>query len=214
MGAIPESTLPGHKQLHDRAVAALDRCQEDRDIDFKQSAEWPTLQWRITHAVLGLGNLRDGGLVIVGVSEDQGRWVFEGVSETQLSTYDPDIVINQVNAHVSPHVDLDIVVVTYRDTKKYLTIYAREFGDSPLVCKKNGPQGSGISEGRVYVRPPGMARTTVVTDARQMHELLELAAEKRARRILETSRRIGLTFEQAPLQQGTSQRFDRELEGL
>jgi hypothetical protein len=47
-----------------------------------------------------------------------------------------------------------------------------------------------------------------------MHELLELAAEKRARRILETSRRIGLTYDQSVPKQGTSQRFDSELEGL
>ena len=214
MGAIPESTLPGHKQLHERAVAALDRCQEDRDIDFKQSAEWATLQWRVTHALLGLGNLRDGGLVIVGVSEDQGRWVLSGISDAHLATYDPDIIINQVNAHISPHLDLDIVVVTHRDGKRYLTLYGREFGDAPLVCKKNGPQNSGIVEGRVYVRPPGMARTTAITDARQMHDLLELAAEKRARRILEISRPIALAEQQPPDERRVAERFDNELEGL
>lgn len=45
----------------------------------------------------------------------------------------------------------------------------------------------------VYVRPPGQPRTERVRWAQQMHDLLESAAEKRARRILEISRRLGLT---------------------
>ena len=37
-----------------------------------------------------------------------------------------------------------------------------------------------------------MAKTKMVTDAREMHWLLELAAEKRARSFLETARRVGM----------------------
>lgn len=63
--------------------------------------------------------------------------------------------------------------------------------------------------GEFYVRPAGRPRTTKVTSADDMHELLELAAEKRARRILEVAHRIGLK----PSETDT-QRFDDELGGL
>jgi len=43
----------------------------------------------------------------------------------------------------------------------------------------------------------------------QMHDLLELAAEKRARGILQISRRIGLVAKPV-----ASEQFDQELEGL
>lgn len=114
-----------------------------------------------------------------------------------------------MNKYASPHVELDIALVKYTNGHEFLAIQAKEFLDTPLVCKKNGPTGEGIVQGGVYVRPPGVARTTRVVDAAQMHDLLELAAEKRARDILQISRRIGLVAKPV-----TSEQFDQELEGL
>jgi hypothetical protein len=156
-----------------------------------------------------MGNLRDGGIIVVGVSQRDKKWKLTGISGSNLATYDPDIIIDKVNAYVSPHVDLDIVTVKYRNGKLVLAVQVRVFSDTPLVCKKNGPNDTGLSEGAVYVRPPGMPRTTRVTNAAQMHDLLELAAEKRARRILEVSRRGGLV----PGSTGF-ELFDKELGGL
>jgi hypothetical protein len=209
MGAIPRSDLPGHRHLHERAALALDRCQEEPDVDFNESGDWESLRWGMTHAALGMGNLRDGGVLIVGVSERGGAWVRTGISDDQLRTFDPDLVASHLNSYISPHVDIDVVAVRHTDGNQYLAIYVREFALIPLVCKKNGPNGSGITEGRVYVRLPAPARTSVVTNAQQMHDLIELAAEKRARGILETGRRVGLV----PSQQAPSE-FDDELKGL
>lgn len=201
--------MPGHSQLRERAVVALSRCQESQGVDFKESAPWSALQSRIIKTVLGMGNLRDGGIIVVGVSERGKTWELTGVSEVHLGTYDVDVMVAITNSYASPHVDLDIVTLQHSNGKTFLVIKANEFVDSPLVCKKNGPPESGLLEGCVYVRPAGIARTTRVTNAAQMHELLELAAEKRARRMLEVSRRIGLVPEH-PL----GQPFDDELEGL
>jgi len=66
-----------------------------------------------------------------------------------------------------------------------------------------------LFEGAVYIRPPGLARTTRIMNASQMHDLLELAAEKRARRLLEVSRRVGLVPTST-----SKEHFDKELEGL
>jgi Putative DNA-binding domain len=195
MAAIPKSNLPGHRQLHERAVAALERCQEAQGVDFKESAVWDELKWHVIHSVLGMGNLRDGGVIVIGVSQRGDQWDLTGLDSAHLGTYDVDVVTDQVNKYISPAVSLDVVLVQY-NAKQFLAIHAREFEDAPLVCKKNGPEGNKaaemLKEGAVFVRPPGMARTTRVTNADQMGELLQLAAEKRARRILEASRRIGM----------------------
>jgi predicted HTH transcriptional regulator len=201
--------MPGHSQLHERAVFALNRCQESQGVDFKESGPWDALQWRVIKTLLGMGNLRDGGIIVVGVSERGETWELTGISGEHLATYDVDVVVDVTNSYASPHVDLDIVTVQYSNGRTFLVIRANEFADSPLICKKNGPSSSGLLEGCVYVRPPGIARTTRVTNAAQMHDLLELAAEKRARRILEVSRRIGLVPESS-----VAQLFDEELEGL
>jgi hypothetical protein len=156
---------------------------------------------------MAMGNLRDGGIVIVGVSERGDTYELTGILPEHLDTYDVDVVIDVINAYCSPYVDLDLVLVEYSNGQRFLTLQARPFHDTPLVCKKNGPNG--LVEGDIYIRPPGMARTTKITNAGQMHDLLELAAEKRARRILEVSQRVGLVPSAT-----SASLFERELGGL
>ncbi len=209
MGAIPTSDMPGYRRLHERVFNALDRCQETQGIDFKESAPWDSLKWRIITTSLGMGNLRDGGIIVIGASERGKIWELNGITDEHLATYDPDVIIDVVNKYSSPNVELDIVLAKYKNDRDFLSIQINEFKDTPIVCKKNGPSGGGITEGAVYVRPPGVAKTTRVMNSSQMHDLLELAAEKRARRMLEVSRRIGLVS--IPT---STERFDEELEGL
>lgn len=201
--------MPGHKQLHERAEAALDRCQETQEIDFNEAVSWEDLKWGIIKTAMGMANLRDGGLMIVGVSERGPEWDLVGISPALLATFEVDNIIDQVNAYASPHVDLDIVTMRHRNGKDFLVIQAKEFQETPIVCKKNGPDGQGIATGAVYIRPPGKPQTTKPVSAAQMHDLLELAAEKRARRILEVSRRLGMVGPDS-----AAVNFERELGGL
>ena len=207
MGAIPSSNMPGHKQLHERVINALDRCQETQRIDFKESASWDVLKLQIVRTLMAMGNLRDGGTLIIGVSERNNNWSLTGITVDDLNTYNVDDVIDFVNTYCSPPISIDMVLVEYRNGNQFLVLHANQFEVTPFVCRKNGPQK--LVEGAIYVRPPGIARTTRVTNATQIHDLLELAAEKRARRILEVSRRIGLVPSKT-----SGDLFDEELGGL
>jgi hypothetical protein len=211
MGAIPKSNLPGHRQLHERAIAALERCQELPGVEFKRAGGWEELKWKVIISVLGMGNLRDGGVIVIGVAERGEDWDLTGVGPAQLSTYDVDVIIGQVNKYVSPTVTLNVVQV-HHDNKQFIAIHAREFEDTPLVCRRNGPDGvreaQALKEGAVFVRSPGVPRTTRVVSAEQMHELLQLAAEKRARRLLEAAHRIGMVA-----QKSVRELFEKELAG-
>ena len=209
MCAFPNSDMPGHRRLHDRVRGALDICQEGQGIDFKESAPWDSLKWRIIKTSLAMGNLRDGGIIVIGSSEREQTWALTGIKPDHLGTFDVDNIIDAVNSYASPHVDLDIALVKHNNGHQFLAIQVNEFDNTLIVCKKNGPAGTGIVEGAVYVRPPGIAKTTRVMNASQMHDMLELAAEKRARRILETARRVGLIAKP-----GATELFDDELEGL
>ena len=149
MGAIPTSDMPGHKQLHDRVLNALDRCQEAQGIDFKESASWETLKWRLIRTVLAMGNLRDGGIIVIGASEREDTWDLTGITPEHLTTYDVDIIIDIINKYSSPPINIDVVIVEYRNSHKFLALQVYEFEDTPLICKKNGPEG--IIEGAIYV---------------------------------------------------------------
>ncbi len=210
MGAIPTSDMPGHKQLHERVVSALDRCQESQAVDFKESAPWAQLKWRVIRTVMAMTNLRDGGVIVIGVSEREEDWNLTGIKDDDLASYDVDDIIDIANKYASPPLSLDVVRVAYTDGTQFLAIQVREFEVTPCVCKRNGPDGSkSFRQGDVYIRPPGKAQTKKVSCAEEMHDLLELAAEKRARRMIETSRRI--RFESVAPEISP---FEEELEGL
>lgn len=207
MGAIPTSDMPGHAKLHQRVCNALDRCQESTNIDFKASAAWDDLKLQLIRTVMAMANLRDGGIIVIGASESGDIWDLTGIQPEHLATYDVDDVVDSVNKYASPPVRLEMVIVTYQNEKRFLALQVHEFSGTPVVCKQNAPDGNKkLSAGEVYVRPFGKPRTTKVLSADEMHELLELAAEKRARRLLEVAHRVGLRSPEA-----AAQRFDQEL---
>ena len=204
MCAFPTSDMPGHRRVHDRVIGALDICQEGQGIDFKESAPWDSLKWRIIKTVLAIVFEM---VELIGASEENKRWVLSGITPDHLVTFDVDNIIDAANSYAS--LILIWTLLVQYNGQQFLAIQVNEFDNTLIVCKKNGPAGTGIVEGAVYVRPPGIAKTTRVMNASQMHDMLELAAEKRARRILETARRVGLTARPAE-----AERFDDELEGL
>lgn len=210
MGAIPTSDMPGYGRLHERVCSALDCCQETQAIDFKGSATWESLKWRLIRTIMAMGNLRDGGVIIIGASERGDDWELTGISQEHLTTYDVDNITDAINKYASPPMQVEIVRVKYSNGQDFLALQAKEFEYAPYVCRNNSPAEIGLLyEGEVYIRPPGKPQTKKVTNALEMVDLLELAAEKRARSMISTSRRIG--FVPSP---DNIQHFDRELEGL
>jgi hypothetical protein len=211
--AFPSTDMPGHRRLHERVTVAINTGLEAPEIDFKESAPWNGLRWRIVRTLLGMANIPYGGLVLIGASERGDVWDFSGITAMHYATYDADDIAALVDVYASPSARVQSAVHTVQGSAQglpFLVISVDEFDDVPIVCKKTGPTGSKLVEGEVYIRPPGVPRTIRVQQAEQMHDLLESAAEKRARRILETSRRLGLT----PTSPPDEDRFSDELGGL
>ena len=211
MASIPRTDTPGYRQLHERVGNALDRLQEAPDIEFKESVPWDTLKWKIIKTAMAMGNLRDGGILIVGVAQRAGQEQRTGISQEHLETYDPDKIADQFGRFISPDIEFTLVQVPHQDNT-YLAFEFREFREIPLVCKR---KGEGLEEGVVYVRPwEGRPRSTKVTDAAQMRELLDLAGDKAARRIIERGTRAGLELPEGVRPPTVLEQFDHELEGL
>lgn len=135
MGAIPTSDMPGHKKLHDRVNNALDRCQESKSVDFKESATWNDLKWQLIRTIIAMGNLRDGGIIVIGASERGDTWELTGIEDTHLSTYDEDDIIDAITKYASPPIKIEKVLVNYRNGKNFLAIQVHEFVTLPLCAK-------------------------------------------------------------------------------
>lgn len=211
--AFPTTDMAGHARLRERVEAALDRAVETANIDFKESAKWPTLKWKIIKTVLGMGNLRDGGLVVIGVSERRHIWELEGISLTSRNTFHADTMAAAFDKYISPAPRVEAVIHN-REGKQFLILDVGELEDTPLICKKDGPTGEGIEQGGFYHRPlGGVPRTERVRSAEDIRPILEVASENGARKILEQTQRIGALAPAAPAPTDDDE-FDRELGGL
>jgi hypothetical protein len=110
--------MAGHRLLRSRVEVALDRAIEAPEVDFKRSAPWDALKYKIVKASMGMGNLRDGGILVVGVAEEVASWVLEGISDANLSTYDSDVMKDLVNRFVSPAARFEAVRHS-RDSRQF-----------------------------------------------------------------------------------------------
>ena len=122
MGALPSTELRGYEILKDRVQGVLDLLQEGRSIDFKKASSWDDLKQGIPKDVLAMSNLRDGGLIIIGVEENNNVWNCTGITDEQINTYNPDDMIDYVNKYASPSINFDIVTHEDDNKLKYLII--------------------------------------------------------------------------------------------
>ena len=212
--AFPNTNMAGYADLKRRIDLALSRCQEQSWLDFKESQPWTELRWRLLKTSMAMANLRDGGLIVIGVAERNDSWELTGIQEDHLETYDYDDIVDQLAKYASPQIKTDIVLHDDDDGNRYLAFHVDQFSDAPVVCRKNSPDSvrpkDRLSAGDVYTRPTsGKPQTAKVTDAERLHDLLELAAEFRVRRMLEAGKRVGLV----PSETSTAQ-FESELAGI
>jgi predicted HTH transcriptional regulator len=191
--AIPASTLPGLSRLHTRAQAALDRCVETPDVDFKESVGWEAIKGKIVRTVMGMANIRDGGIIVVGLSEKGQEWDPVGLPPEILETYKPDVILDAVNEFASPGFQVEIATFSLSDGKVFLVIQVPEFQEIPIICRKDGKLNKDdFFQGEIYTRPlGGRARTEKLRSSDELRAILELAAEKKARRFAERAKRVG-----------------------
>jgi hypothetical protein len=183
--------MPGHQLLKERVDAALNRAVETQSVDFKESAPWDALKWGIVRHAIGMGNLRGGGLIIVGVSGRDDVWELDGVMPEHLETFDVDVIADLFNKHISPAPRVE-VLLHEREGKRFLVLDIDGLEDIPFVCRKSGPDGSKVEKAAFYHRPiGGRPRTEKVTSAEDMRPIFQVAAENGARAIEGLIQRLG-----------------------
>lgn len=196
--AFPTSDMPGYKQLRDKITNCLNFCQERASVEFKESQPFDTMKWHLLKTIMAMANLRDGGMIVIGLNQRGAIWQLTGIDSDHLQTYNYDAIIDQLQKHASPQITVDIVV-HLNDNQQYLVFNVHQFRESPIICRKNTPNEVAEKErmfpGDIYIRPhAGKPQTTRVVDSSTLNELLEIAAEDRARRMIEQGGRIGLSL--------------------
>src|SRR5947209_6511941 len=65
---------------------------------------------KVVRAAIGMANRRDGGLIIIGVSDHSGILSPTGLSEEQLTTWRYDDIADGFAAHADPPISFDFAI--------------------------------------------------------------------------------------------------------
>ena len=174
--ALSSTSLQAHSALRKRVEDALSLIDEHATIEFKEGQSWDTLKPKLVRTALAMANLEDGGLIIVGVSERESPRRVSGVSPEQLNTFDADQIKQAIDAVASSPLRLDTAEHEHKGTK-LVVIRVFPFDSLPIVCQRDG---TGYNRGQVLFRPSiGNPRTEVISNERDMLDLIERAAFKK-----------------------------------
>lgn len=193
----------------------LEFLSEERNMEYKQSTPWLENEFKakITKTILALSNIRDGGNILIGIRElEGGLYESEGVCDEHYETYTKDEMTSYVSSYADPYVRFEIYKSEI-SSKKFVMIRVYEFDEIPVVCKKdfNSEATIILRKGATYTRSYGKPQTIEVPSQNEMRELLDMATEKKVRRLMEMSKRIGL-----PIQSELSEKdkFDNQIREL
>jgi predicted HTH transcriptional regulator len=169
--------------VEQRAKDAIEFPAELAGVEFKSNCDFETLKFKVTKTAMALANLRDGGQIIVGVSQDDFRnFVVEGIIPANAQTFVHEVVYEFVNRYASPPVELRVLQFAF-DGKDFVVISVSPFERTPIVCRRNTPDGTPktdqMHEGAFYVRTTDRVGTERVKSAAMMSDLLELATVRR-----------------------------------
>lgn len=155
---------------------------------------------KVARAAMAMGNLRDGGMVCLGIDDSQLSSMTPGLSSQQMNDWsDYDNVSDALSRYSDPPVAFRTVPLRLSNGMSVVVLEVTEFDQVPHICKKDYPNE--LQSGTTYVRPRGKPQSLAIPNAAEARELLDLAITKGVREFV---RRLG----QAGLSLGTVESVD------
>lgn len=185
--------------LDDEQLAAIIEVgYEQRGVEFKAAGDRTDRAFLATvaRAVLALANQRDGGHVIIGLSEDGIDVDGTGLSDEQFRQWlSFDDVTDQINAYADPPVRIQLGRGELSNGRAVVIIEVAEFAEIPILSKKDYPNR--IVAKQLYTRSMAKPESSTSVTQNELREVIALATEKQLARFLETAQRAGIGLGQA-----------------
>lgn len=185
----------------DEIEAALRSGYELRGLELKGpgARKDSHLFAKVTRAALSLGNLRDGGHVVIGIEDGDPSAMLPGLSAADLASWLAyDDVARKLAVYADPPFHFAVEGIRLASGVDVAVIQIFEFADTPHLCAKDYQrQGSNelvLRRGALYVRPRKVPETSEVASLVEMRDVLQLATQKALRAYVETAERAGLSL--------------------
>lgn len=177
-------------------LLALDHEQRHLEVKGPGGLSDKDFIGRVARAAMAMGNLRDGGLVCIGVDDDQIAAMQPGLDAGHLAEWsDFDNVSAALARYSDPPVSFELHTFRLTSGADVIVLEVAEFEHDVHVCKKS-LQGV-LSDGHTYVRPRGQPRSMHVPTSVDMRELLNLAVDKGVREFVRRAGAAGIPLNAA-----------------
>lgn len=191
--------------------------KEERYLEYKRSMVWTgvdTTKVKIAKAMMAMANLRNGGVIVVGMREvARGVWEPEAMTPEQVSSFTQDDVAQWVNDYATPAVQFGIEVLTLNGNQ-FVIIQVQEFDASPVICRKQKISGGETLEaGAIYYRSNRKIESAPISSDEDLRELIGLAVDKGISRHITRLHRLGLIPAESAEQLDAAQ-YEKERNGL
>lgn len=161
------------------------RGHETPDVDVKGPGNWKT--WvsaekaELIRDMMAMANSDRPGWIIIGISEGAGGdWVYDGLTDAGMSSFDPSDIGKKAKRLADPEIRFSVHRPEV-DGRRYIAIRVEPFQTMPHICVQSS--GDVLAEGAIYVRSEA-CESTRVTRAEQMRRLVERAVQTHADKIV------------------------------
>ncbi|HEX3517560.1 MAG TPA: hypothetical protein VHT29_00840 [Solirubrobacteraceae bacterium] len=146
---------------------------------------------KVARGGLSMGNLRDGGHLVIGIDDKRPQDMLPGLDGAELASWAAyDDVSARLAAYCDPPLRFDLAQKELSSGIQIVVLQVHEFVDIPHLCARDYPDV--LRAGALYVRSRKKPETAEVATSVEMREVLDLAAEKRLRAYVEAAQRAGV----------------------
>jgi len=196
----------------------IEHGKEERYLEYKCSmmlTGQDITKVKIAKAMMAMSNLRNGGVVVIGMKEIQrGVWQPDGMTQQQVTSFNHDDIAQCVNDYAVPSVQFEVESFEL-DSNRFVIIEVSEFDSTPPICRKQkSAGGEDLRTGAIYYRSKRKNESAPISSEEDMRELIELAVGKGLTREMKRLRELGLVAaEPEPLERSVLN-YEQEREGL
>jgi hypothetical protein len=165
-------------------VKLVNSTGESDRVEFKAPVIWDGKDNSASLAkdIVAFANSRDGGAIVIGKSQSNGRFELIGLTPEEAKSFDTTRVAEWVNSKFSPPINLTCHPVEFAD-KHYIVITIPEFADIPSICVRAVGPSDGtpkplLNKREIYIRTANAA-SAPLESAEDFRALVGLAVRKR-----------------------------------